>query len=542
MVVYHCCVPNCTASTRKFNKLHKYPWMQGVTFISLPNKIRNAKERRDWLRLIRRPNDWTPTKYTRICSLHFDENNNNTLPTLFPYNNFKKPLSERKTSNSTQVGTDNNLESPMHACNSDHHHGSIPESQVIFSAIPYVCGEVEVISTEKFVTTDYLPGQRYVSKLNHPTCKPTKEHDYSYHRDDKVIVDSSTQTEVTANDIRLLEQENNRLKHTLEDKDSLSREIFVKHVTKDDKHVKFYTGVQNFAILMGIFQLLMTKCSKLKYWSGKGSVNDKNYQTGNRLKPGPQRKLTDFQEFILTLVRLRLGLIDYHLADIFGISKTRVSQIFTTWITFMSGLFGKLIKWPSKQQVRKHMPHSFKMLYPKTRSIIDCTEFFFQHPRSPTAQASTYSTYKSKNTGKCLLGISPSGTFTFVSDVYGGNVSDRFITEKSGFMDYIEEGDDIMADRGFTIRDLLTEKKATLNMPPFTRKCVWVKKKRLNVNEIKQTRSIAKLRIHVERAIQRLKLFKLIGNTIAWSLKPLTNQMVKVSAFLCNLMPKLVRR
>ncbi|VDI44108.1 Hypothetical predicted protein [Mytilus galloprovincialis] len=437
--------------------------MQGVTFISLPNKTRNAKERRDWLILIRRPKDWTPTKYTRICSLHFDENNNNTLPTLFPYNNFKKPLSERKTSNSTQVGTDNNPESPMHACNSDHHHESIPESQVIFSAIPYVCGEVEVISTEKFVTTEYLPGQRYVSKLNHPTRKPTKEHDYSYHRDDKVLVDSSTQTKVTAYDIRLLEQENDRLNHTLEDKESLSREIFVKHVTKDDKHVKFYIGVQNFAILMGIFQLLMTKCSKLKYWSGKGSVNDKNYQTGNKLKPGPQRKLTDFQEFILTLVRLRLGLIDYHLADIFGISKTRVSQIFTTWITFMS-------------------------------------------------------------------------------DVYGGNVSDRFITEKSGFMDYIEKGDDIMADRGFTIRDLLTEKKATLNMPPFTRKCVWGKKKRLNVNEIKQTRSIAKLRIHVERAIQRLKLFKLIGNTIAWSLKPLSNQMVKVSAFLCNLMPKLVRR
>ncbi|XP_076081091.1 uncharacterized protein LOC143052004 [Mytilus galloprovincialis] len=231
--------------------------------------------------------------------------------------------------------------------------------------------------------------QRYVSKLNHPTHKPTKEHDYSYHRDDKVLVDSSTQTEVTANDIRLLEQENYRLKHTLEDKESLSREILVKHVTKDDKDVKFYTGVQNFAILMGIFQLLMTKCSKLKYWSGKGSVNDKNYQTGNKLKPGPQRKLTDFQEFILTLVRLRLGLIDYDLADIFGISKTRVSQIFTTWITFMSGLFGKLIKWPSKQQVRKHMPHSFKMLYPRTRAIIDCTEFCFQHPRSSTAQAST---------------------------------------------------------------------------------------------------------------------------------------------------------
>lgn len=68
------------------------------------------------------------------------------------------------------------------------------------------------------------------------------------------------------------------------------------------------------------------------------------------------------------------------------------------------------------------------------------------------------------------------------------------------------------------------------------------KKKRLNVNEIKQTRNIAKLRIHVERAIQRLKLFKLLGNNIPWHLKPVVNQMVKVGVFLCNLMPKLVRK
>lgn len=99
-----------------------------------------------------------------------------------------------------------------------------------------------------------------------------------------------------------------------------------------------------------------------------------------------------------------------------------------------------------------------------------------------------------------------------------------------------------MADKGFTIRDLLTKRKATLNIPPFTRKCTWGKKKRLNVNEIKQTRNIAKLRIHVERAIQRLKLFKLLGNNIPWHLKPVVNQMVKVGVFLCNLMPKLVRK
>ena len=208
----------------------------------------------------------------------------------------------------------------------------------------------------------------------------------------------------------------------------------------------------------------------------------------------------------------------------------------------MSNVFGKFLKWPSREQVKKYMPLSFRKHYPNTRAIIDCTEFFLQRPRSPTAQAATYSSYKSKNTAKCLLAISPSGNITFVSKLYGGNVSDRYITEHSGFLEFVEEGDDIMADRRFTIRDLVTSKKATLNIPPFTRKCSWGKRKRLNVNEIKQTRNIAKLRIHVERAIQRLKLFRLIGNIIPWSLKPVTNQMIKVSAFLCNLMPTLVRK
>ena len=79
------------------------------------------------------------------------------------------------------------------------------------------------------------------------------------------------------------------------------------------------------------------------------------------------------------------------------------------------------------------MPLSFRKHHPNTRALIDCTWFFLRTPRSPTAQAPTYSSYKSKNTAKCLLAISPSGNITFVSKLYGGNVSDRYITEHSGF-------------------------------------------------------------------------------------------------------------
>ncbi|CAG2188475.1 unnamed protein product [Mytilus edulis] len=62
--------------------------------------------------------------------------------------------------------------------------------------------------------------------------------------------------------------------------------------------------------------------------------------------------------------------------------------------------------------------------------------------------------------------------FHFISNLWCGNVSDRYITEHSGFLDNIKAGDGVMADRGFLIRDLLLERKATLNIPPFTKKCV----------------------------------------------------------------------
>lgn len=280
-----------------------------------------------------------------------------------------------------------------------------------------------------------------------------------------------------------------------------------------------------------------------KYWSGASSTSTNvNYQqAADRKKTGPDRKLTKFNEYILTLLKLRLGLVSHFLGDLFGISNSRVSQIFITWISLLNSVLSPCIKWPSKRKVKKYMPKSFKTSFPKTRSIIDCTEIFIQKPRSPTAQHKTYSSYKSHNTFKCLVSITPEGAFSFVSDLWGGNASDRFITENSGYLDLISAGDEVMADRGFLIRDLLTERRATLVIPPFTRKCKWGKGKRLNSADIQKTRTIAKLRIHVERAIQRLKKYQILSGVLNWKYKPIANMIVKVAAFFCNLSKPLVK-
>ncbi len=92
-----------------------------------------------------------------------------------------------------------------------------------------------------------------------------------------------------------------------------------------------------------------------------------------------------------------------------------------------------------------------------------------------------------------------------------------------------------MADRGFHIEDVLLGKGVTLVAPPFTRKRCNGKGQRLNVSEIKRTRQIARLRIHVERAIQRLKSFRIVQDQIPHSLKDTSSMLVQLVCALCNL-------
>ena len=84
-----------------------------------------------------------------------------------------------------------------------------------------------------------------------------------------------------------------------------------------------------------------------------------------------------------------------------------------------------------------------------------------QRPTSLQSQAITFLSYKHHNTFKALVGISPGGVITYVSELWGGRVSDEVITEKCGILDLIEKGDNIMADRGFEIKELLSRKGAT---------------------------------------------------------------------------------
>ena len=125
-----------------------------------------------------------------------------------------------------------------------------------------------------------------------------------------------------------------------------------------------------------------------------------------------------------------------------------------------------LNKWPEREDLWRTMPQCFKYAFGnKTTVIIDCFEVFI----NLLARAQTWSSYKHHNTIKVLIGITPQGTISYVSQSWGGRTSDKFLTENSEILNKLLPGDLVLADRGFTIAESVMFQQAQLAIPAFTK-------------------------------------------------------------------------
>ena len=90
-----------------------------------------------------------------------------------------------------------------------------------------------------------------------------------------------------------------------------------------EEYIRFYTGLTNFEVLCAVFDFVVPPATL-------------------------KTKLSFFQEFVLTIIKLRLDLPFKDLAYIFGISVTTVSHIFCKWLTIMDV---RLIIWPDRDSL-----------------------------------------------------------------------------------------------------------------------------------------------------------------------------------------------
>ena len=319
--------------------------------------------------------------------------------------------------------------------------------------------------------------------------------------------------------IKALESENTKLQN-------ISKNFRIEDIQDDDRMILFYTGFVSYTVFSAFFEFLGPAVNSLNYWGSKERVS------GQRRS----KKINPENQLFLVLIKLRLNLKLKDLAFRFGLCSSAVSRYITTWICFLYRHMKEIDWMPAVNQVMGTLPTVFRDKFPTTYAIIDGSEVFIETPSDLMMQSSTWSQYKHHNTVKFLVACTPNGAICFVSPVYVGSISDVELTRECGFLDALKDkaGISIMADKGFTIREMLKEIDVGLNIP------VFLNEKQFSSVDVEKGRKIASVRIHVERAIGRIKNFQILKGTIPISMARLTNQIIFICAFLTNFQPALV--
>lgn len=112
----------------------------------------------------------------------------------------------------------------------------------------------------------------------------------------------------------------------------------------------------------------------------------------------------------------------------------------------------------------------------------------------------------------------------FISPAYGGRCSDKVITANSVFLDCLRPGDEVMADRGFVIQDLLYERKVKLTLPEFTKKGNCQKRTPQTLGALLMYVSM------LNGVLHRLKNFINISQTVPITLAPKFDKVLRVCA------------
>ena len=195
---------------------------------------------------------------------------------------------------------------------------------------------------------------------------------------------------------------------------------------------------------------------------------------------------------LIVLMKLRHGYINKDVALRFNTNVANISNIFRTHLKAVSGILRNFIVWPEREALHRNLPSSFKN-FKNCVYIIDCMEVSIESSFNFNARAQTFSNYKSRDTIKYFVGITPSGAVSFLSAGWGGRASDKKITLNSGFLDKLTFGDCVLADRGFLIEEELATRGAVLGIPAFTQG-----KTQMSVKDIDMSRQIAHVQVHVK--------------------------------------------
>ena len=477
-------------ATDMFAPSHRVRETVGGTTCSVPGCYNNTREdggvihfyrfptdtfiRRLWVAKLARGPAWKPSAFSRICGNHFiggQKTDRHPHPTIFP--SVKSEKRRRQDSRRAFERGDR-------------------QGVAAGEELPPQAGDLFRVADDQ------------------GACALSSEKNGQ-----PMLYESTEETAALIGEINRLKSENSVL---------LRLRFSLNRYKSDQKGFHFYTGLRDYRTFSAIFnRLLAPQLAKLKF---HGHVCEE----GSR-ESFDRRNLSPEEEFFCFLCILRRSLDQEDLANRLGVSQATISRVWTTWLRFVHDRLCQVPMWLPRSVIDAKMPKTFKRLFPETRVVLDCTDILIEMPSAFRAQSETYSSYKHHNSAKGLVAIAPHGAIVFASGLYGGRTSDKAILKDCGLLPKLEEGDALMADRGFDVADILP-RGTHLFMPSFMDQ-----RPQLPKHEETQSRGIASARVHVERIIRRVKCFRILSEVFPLKMKSSLDMIWQVCVRLANFGP-----
>lgn len=237
--------------------------------------------------------------------------------------------------------------------------------------------------------------------------------------------------------------------------------------------------------------------------------------------------------FVLFVLRTAVPLVVA--STLFGVSATTGGRAFTTWASYLRSSLRPYVRLPQPHDVESTAPLAFdRKDLAKVVLVLDATELETVRVWQTDAAHALFSTYKHRPTANILIGITPGGAICYVSDMYGGRLSDCETVKQSGLLEDLRaEGFCVMADRGFnSIASLLNNDGIGYVAPPSKRKG----EAQFTKDDAQLTKDVANIRIHVERAIGALKQWGICDTKFGSTSMDIVPMCFEVCAGLVNLL------
>nr|XP_029733097.1 uncharacterized protein LOC109428591 [Aedes albopictus] len=495
-----CSVFGCTAKTSKGVFLHKFP--KEISMLKV------------WMHAIKTGK--TPTKNSYVCSQHFHDSDYSTgtnvlrkcaVPSRNIPQTFLQEVQSRTSDPYKRIfksfrKTKKDVEHHSDGSHNPQESSSLETSKLLNSVVESGPSGLCAVdkSTFEFITETSLnrnteAGPSEVCTEEISTNSENQTNPLNCFEKDHIHQDENTEAMM----------DSNVLEKTIQTHGIAILSDFL--IT--EKHITTWTGIPS-------LKLLEVLCAMVK--TMEDNVYPKKY------------KMHATDRVILTLVKLKQNLSFAALSTVFSISPTTVAEYFSYTVQVLAEVLGTMVYMPSQQEIKKNIPHCFKGKFEKVRCILDCTEMSIASPNCLNCRIACYSNYKHKRTVKFLLGVTPAGLISFCSRGYSGKSSDKYIFIKENFIDKLEKHhDEIMVDKGFAIEKECAENGIRLHIPPFLRE------DRLRAEDAILNESIAKARVHVERAIERVKRFGVLRGSVDASVLRHIDDIMMIACGIVNL-------